>query len=500
MTGTRRNLVANFAGTMWVAALALAFIPIYVRLLGVEAYGLVGFFTSMQAVFTLLDLGFGTTLNRELARLDPGSLHSTESRQLIQTLETIYWAAALAIAVLLCLSAPFIADRWIHRQTLSGETVRGALMLMAIAIGFAFPTSFYSGGLLGLQKHVRLNVALAGFGTLRWGGAAVLLTIRPALIPFFAWQASVSALQTLTLGTVFNHAAGIVPWRRYFAIRRLGRLKSFAMKLAAVTLLGALLTHADKLIVSRLAPLSVFGAYAIAATIAAGLVLIAMPFFTTVFPRLTQLSAAADESELRRVYHRVSQLLAAFLLPATVVAALFSREVLQAWTRQPEIALRAAPFLTVLAIGFGLHGLAHLPYALQLANGWVSLQMQLNIVAIVVLIPSSIVAVYRIGPIGAALAWVTLNLIYVVPGALIMHTRLLRGEQWTWYLVDLALPLCGALLIAVPARLLLASPGLPSLAAIAALTFACSILWTPAARSWMREYVLLLRRGAATHT
>jgi O-antigen/teichoic acid export membrane protein len=334
-------------------------------------------------------------------------------------------------------------------------------MLMAVAIGFAFPTSFYSGGLLGLQKHVRLNVALAGFGTLRWGGAALLLTIRPGLIPFFAWQASVSALQTLTLGAVFNHAAGIEPWRRYFAIRSLRSLKSFAMKLAAVTLLGALLTHADKLIVSRFAPLSVFGAYAIAATIAAGLVL------------------------------------AAFLLPATVVAALFAREVLQAWTRQPEVALRAAPFLTVLAIGFGLHGLAHLPYALQLANGWVSLQLQLNIVAIVVLIPFSIVAVHRIGPIGAALAWVTLNLIYVVPGALIMHTRLLRGEQWTWYLVDLALPLGGALLIAVPARLLLPSPGLPSLAAIAALTFACSILWTPAARSWLREQVLPRRRGAA---
>lgn len=455
MTLKRRNLAANFAGTIWIAALALLFTPVYVHRLGVEAYGLVGFYTSLQAIFMLLDMGLGTTLNRELARLQGGPLRSDE-RTLVQTLETLYWTAGLVIIGLLCAAAPLIAGRWIHRQTLPLDTVRSALLLMGIAIGLNFPLSLYQGGLLGLMRHVRLNAVLVVFGTLRWGGAAAILVLRPpSIIEFFAWQAGVSAAQTLTLGAVLDHAVGAVPWVRRFSLASLAHLKSFAGGLAAVTLLGALLTHADKLIVSRFAPLEQFGYYALAATVASGLALMAMPFFMTAFPQFSALAAAGDEGALRRLYHRVSRLLAAIVMPAGVALALFAQEILEAWTRDAEVARQAAPFLSVLAIGFALHGLAYLPYALQLAHGWVSLSLRLNAIALVVLIPAAIIAVMRIGPLGAAGAWVVLNAMYVIVGASIMHTRILRGELWRWYAADLGLPLCGALLIGVAVRMMM---------------------------------------------
>ncbi len=44
--------------------MSLAFIPLYIKFLGIEAYGIIGFFTTLQAMFTLLDLGLGYTLNR----------------------------------------------------------------------------------------------------------------------------------------------------------------------------------------------------------------------------------------------------------------------------------------------------------------------------------------------------------------------------------------------------------------------------------------------------
>ncbi len=489
MSLTRRNLLANFSGAMWVAALVLVLTPVYVRLLGIGAYGLVGFYTSMQAVLTLLDMGFGMTLNRELARLAANGA-SSDRRSLVQTLETIYWAAAAAIAALLCALAPLIASRWIHSQTLPTDLVRNVVMLMGIAIGFNFPTSLYSGGLLGLQRHVRLNAILATFGTLRWGGAAVVLTLRPSVLVFFAWQASVVALQTITLAIVLSRAIGATLWRRRFRMESLARLRSFATGLAMVTLLGALLTHADKLIVSRFTSLEVFGYYSLAATIASGLALMAMPFFATVFPQLSALSVV-DEEGMRRLYHRVSQGLAAFLLPTAAVLSLFAREVLLAWTHEPTVAEHAAPFLSVLAIGFGLHGLAYMPYALQLANGWVSLLLRFNAIALVVLIPFSVASVLRVGPLGPAVAWALLNAGYVVIGVLIMHKRLLQGEQWTWYAIDLGKPLLGTLLIAIPARFFFPSFAAVSptlvLAIVAAATLSSSLLFTPAARSYFRR-------------
>lgn len=58
--------------------MGLVFVPLYIKFLGMEAYGLIGFFATLQALFSILDLGLGATLNRELAR---ASAHLGEAQQ-----------------------------------------------------------------------------------------------------------------------------------------------------------------------------------------------------------------------------------------------------------------------------------------------------------------------------------------------------------------------------------------------------------------------------------
>ena len=42
--------------------------PFYIKLLGIEAYGLVGFYVTLLAALQVLDLGISPTINREMAR------------------------------------------------------------------------------------------------------------------------------------------------------------------------------------------------------------------------------------------------------------------------------------------------------------------------------------------------------------------------------------------------------------------------------------------------
>jgi hypothetical protein len=65
----KKNITANFFGSIWTALMSLAFIPYYIKLMGVESYGLIGFMASIQAIAILLDLGLAQSLNRELAKL-----------------------------------------------------------------------------------------------------------------------------------------------------------------------------------------------------------------------------------------------------------------------------------------------------------------------------------------------------------------------------------------------------------------------------------------------
>lgn len=61
----RIGVISGYASQVYVLILGMAFVPIYIRLIGAEAYGLVGFFTMLQAWFGLLDLGLSATASRE---------------------------------------------------------------------------------------------------------------------------------------------------------------------------------------------------------------------------------------------------------------------------------------------------------------------------------------------------------------------------------------------------------------------------------------------------
>ena len=58
VSGFKLDLVANFAGTGWSAVMQLAFVPLYIKFMGIEAYGLVGFYLMLQAVLQVAGFRF----------------------------------------------------------------------------------------------------------------------------------------------------------------------------------------------------------------------------------------------------------------------------------------------------------------------------------------------------------------------------------------------------------------------------------------------------------
>ena len=64
MASIKKNIVANLVGKIWGAAIAILLIPQYIKYLGIESYGLVGFYGTLIGSMAVLDLGLSITLNR----------------------------------------------------------------------------------------------------------------------------------------------------------------------------------------------------------------------------------------------------------------------------------------------------------------------------------------------------------------------------------------------------------------------------------------------------
>ena len=171
----KNNIAANFAGSFWQALMGLVFVPLYIKFMGIESYGLIGLFTTLQVIFGLLDVGLGSTLTREMARLSVLPEKKQEMRNLVRTLETVYWGIAVVAGVAIMSLSSIIARYWIKPGQLPPGTIEQALLLMGLVMVFQMPGGFYAGGLRGLQKQVLLNGVIIFTGTLRGAGVVLIL-------------------------------------------------------------------------------------------------------------------------------------------------------------------------------------------------------------------------------------------------------------------------------------------------------------------------------------
>jgi len=115
------NILANFGGKLWTAGMAIVFVPIYIRILGAEAYGLVGFFVSLQLILSLMEMGLGTTATKEMARLSGSSNSKTivQMRNLVRTLELVYLGLGIIVVVMVFVSSGPLSAHWFKPVSLS---------------------------------------------------------------------------------------------------------------------------------------------------------------------------------------------------------------------------------------------------------------------------------------------------------------------------------------------------------------------------------------------
>lgn len=443
-----RNVVANYLGRGWTGVLGLAFIPVYVHFLGIEAYGLIGVFAVIQAWLTLLDLGLTPTLNREMARFTAGAHDAGSIRDLLRSVEVVCFALAVAMAAAIWLLSDWLARDWLNSGDLSVAVVAEAVSIMAVVVALRFCEGIYRGALYGLQRQVWYNTMYAGLSTLRHTGAVVVVAlILPTIQAFFLWQAAVSLLTLAVYATKVNRLLPRPPRRPRFSVSALAGVSRFAGGMMAITALTLALTTLDKVLLSRLLQLDHFGYYALAASVGGALFMLTGPVAEAVYPRMVELATRHDERALASLYHTSAQLITVLTAPTALVLSFFAPGVIWAWSGDPALAAATAPILSALVLGTFLNGLMWIPYRCQLAFGWTGLVVRANLVAVALLVPAIVWAVPRHGAVGAAWAWVALNAGYVLILTHFMHRRILPGEKWRWYARDAALPTGAALAV-----------------------------------------------------
>ncbi len=446
----KRNVVANYLGQGWTALMGLAFLPLIIKFLGADAYGLVGVYAMLQVWFALLDMGMTPTLNREMARYTAGAHTSKSIRDLLRSLEIVCILVAVFIGFTLAYASNFLSTHWLHSEKISTEVVSQAITIMAFVVALRFIEGLYRGALMGLQKQVTVNLVSALMATFRWGGVVgVLMLVQPTINNFFLWQGFVSIITTGLFVIILYHNLPECMRSGKFSWLQIKSVWSFAGGMMAQTLLTLLLMQVDKIILSRQLNLEMFGYYILAGNFANVAGQMVAPITQAYLPRFTTLITKGDTDSLVKTYHQGAQLASITISSTALMLIFFGSDIILLWGGDGVLANNVAPILSVLAFGTMLNCLMHIPYMLTLAYKWPSFFVRVNLVAVIVFVSLMFFITPIYGAIGAGWIWVSLNVGYLLIAAPFIFKRLLVTEMWTWYRVDIFQPVVASALMAV---------------------------------------------------
>lgn len=486
------KILANLVGRIWAAGIAIVLVPFYIKFLGIESYGLVGFYGTILGSMSLLDFGLTLTLNRELTKAIVNKTEASAIRNMVFTIECIYWLVGVSIAILIVCLSPIIASHWIKAEQLPITVIKQAIMLMGVVIAFQWPISLYNGGLLGLEKQVTDNVIMVVMTAVRSGGVILLLwLVGPTLKVFFIWQALSSLLYVLAMrGTLWHYLPHSIE-KLKFSKTELKKIWRFAVGMTSISFVAFFLNQIDKIVLSKLLPLSQFAYYMLAFTVANGVTLLVGTVNVTFFPQLTAAVAANDFKKLNLIYHKACRIVAAILFPTGLVIIFFAKEILFIWTRNTTTVENTSLMVQILVAGTICGNLMGIPYILMLAKGETKFPFYQNLLSAIIIVPLLFLFINLFGATGGTLTWLCLNLGYLIIGIPLVHRRFLPGELKNWYIKDMLLPLIAPLSIVIILKIIflkyMPNLNIPFLALISFITLLSSLILLPEALVFIKQ-------------
>jgi len=452
MSTVKRNIVANLLGGGWIAVLTVVITPLQVNILGIEAYGVVGFISTLQIAFTAFDLGLSSTLTRELAA--DHSPNKDRSTGLLRTSATIYWLSAAAIGIALAALAGQIARRWFNVTEIDVSLLEQSLRVIALYLALRWPVALYSGVLAGFQRMDVLNAVKVATASVRLvGGIAVLLHWR-SLYAFLLWTAFNALVEVVAYWLACRWVHPTMPMRpgvSWLAVKKVWR---FSASMNALAILAVLIIQLDRLLISKMLTLDALGFYSLAYTAAASISATIAAISSAMLPWFAAAHGQGTVDSLRRRYDSANRFMLFTVGLAASAFAFFGEPILSLWV-SPNAAAGATQPLAILAAGFWWSAVVSNAYSVAVATGRPNLVLKVTLVTAAPYAFGLYWLISILGINGAAIAWMLLNISYVVFLLPIVHRSVLDIPVGPWLLRILLPFLLLACVSFVPARFML---------------------------------------------
>lgn len=438
----KTNVVWNMSAQLFVAVIGVLVLPLYLKYLGSESYGLIMFYTNLVVWFSVLDLGITPSVSRITSLYLNKAIAFIEYQNVFNSFLVFIIAIALLSMTVGFFSIDWVAVKWLKVDALDYSVVYDVIFYTFAVIIIRWSTGIFRGILTGAEKIVWLSQFSISISFARF-------IIPLPFIVYWGWNVvDYFKFQFFLAITEFCVIAfkskPFLPHFEFSSValksKSVTEMVRFSAAIATTTVIWLFVTQIDKVIISAKIPIDQYGYFSTTVLVANFILLLSSTCSSVLMPRFCALHAQGNYLAVRALYLQSTSFIAAGSLFILTVSTYLPFELLYIWSSDVEFSKYGADLLFYYAMGNFLLAMNGFPYYLQYAAGKLRLHLISHVFMLITIVPLVLFFVSAYGVFGAAIVWLAFHSLYFLFWVPLLHKLFLPGIQYQWSMTTISIP------------------------------------------------------------
>ncbi|EPK7359262.1 oligosaccharide flippase family protein [Kluyvera ascorbata] len=346
-----------YIGRVYSAIIAVLLIPYFIKLLGREAYGLIGYFIVLQACLSIFDVGIGGVLTRQAIR-------SVNSKKNFDAFIKLFYKAVLffiSISGLIFIAGYLSSDIFVDflNTKIPSSIISESIFLMLSIFSVRYIQGPFRSILLAAEKQILLTSLNVLYVTISQIFVYILLFEHNNIIYYFKLQLLASIINTvliiffgfIVLYSMQKESGKACANDEHVSTGSFRSMLFFATQLSVLSILWVMVNQSDKVVLAKYLPLNEYASYSIAISFVGMLSVFGDPLNQYLQPKLTSLFYKKKYLEYTSIFNKCLDFSFLITIPLSLFLVFFSDKLIYIWTQNYSLAYQISKYLPWLFIG-----------------------------------------------------------------------------------------------------------------------------------------------------
>jgi len=397
-----RNTVWNLLGQVAPMGVALFAIPMLIRHIGMDRFGILTIAWMIVGYFSLFDLGLGRAMTNLVAQ-GLGGVRQDELPAIVWTANCVMVVLGIVGAIALAAISPLLTYSLLKiPPSLQTETLH-SLYLLSVSVPLVISTTGFRGILEAQQKFGLLNIVKIPMGIATFLAPVAVLPFTNSLTALIG--ALVFARVIFLIACIGLALREMPVLRHQFTFDKglFRPLFTFGGWMTVSNIVSPLMVYVDRFLIGSLLSITAVAYYATPYEVATKLLIVPGALVAVLFPAFST-AMVSDRPRGAMLYRRAAKYVGLFLFPVSFVLIVFGQNILQVWLGY-DFAVHGTRVLQILSLGSLVAGFAFIPFALIQGAGRADITGKLHLFELLFYLAGVWYLTVHYGIVGTAVAW-----------------------------------------------------------------------------------------------